>query len=230
MLAKPAMALTPELIARVARIEPDSGPTPAGSLQTDEDYERMVNALLAAHDGPELWVFAYGSLIWKPEFEQTGQCRATANGWHRSFCLNIRRWRGTPEFPGLMMALDRGGCCHGVAYRLLAGNYAAQLHRLIRRETTMKPATNVARWIDVRCAGGERRKALAMVANPKGPAYAGRKHLHDVAHILARAAGHWGTGAEYLYHTVHHLDQFGIRDRNLWRLQELVAREIQAMQ
>lgn len=230
MRARPMMALTPDLIALVARIEPDTGPSPGGVHQTEEDYHTMVETLLKEHRRRDLWVFAYGSLIWKPEFEPAGQCRATAHGWHRAFCLRIRRWRGTAEFPGLMMALDRGGCCQGVAYRLPAGNHSAQLHRLVRRETTMKPATNVARWIDIRCDGGERRKALAMTANPKGPAYTGRIGLPEVARILARAAGHWGSGAEYLFNTVYHLDQFGIRDRNLWRLQELVAQEILTLQ
>ena len=86
-----------------------------------------------------------------------------------------------------------------------------------------------ARWIDIRCEGGERRKALAMTANPRGPAYTGKIALPEVARILARAAGHWGTGAEYLFNTVHHLDQFGIRDRNLWRLQDMVAKEIEGL-
>ncbi len=226
--ARPAMALTAEMIARVARIEPYAG-HPPGEQQSDSDYHQMVQDLLAYQDTRELWVFAYGSLIWKPEFDHIDHCRSTAYGWHRAFCLRIQRWRGTSEFPGLMMALDRGGCCQGVAYRLPDENHAAQIHRLVRRETTMKPATNVPRWIDIRCADGQRRKALAMTANTKGPVYTGKLELPEVARILARAAGHWGTGAEYLFNTVHHLDQFGIRDRNLWRLQELVAKEIEAL-
>lgn len=229
MPGRPAMSLTAELIAQVARTEPDAGFPPGALQQTEEDYHNMVEGLLAQHRPRELWLFAYGSLIWKPEFEQTGNCRSTAHGWHRSFCLRIRRWRGTPEFPGLMMALDRGGCCQGVAYRLPDDDHGAQIERLVRRETTMKPATNVPRWIDIRCEDGGRRRALAMTANPKGPAYTGKIELPEVARILARAAGHWGTGAEYLFNTVHHLDQFGIRDRNLWRLQDMVAKEIEAL-
>jgi glutathione-specific gamma-glutamylcyclotransferase len=228
MPTKPGMMLTPDLVAKIARIVQDSGPLPGGQYFSDQDYDDTVNALLAQHRPEELWVFAYGSLIWKPEFEITSQCRATARGWHRSFCIRIRRWRGSADCPGLMMGLDRGGTCHGMAYRLPSQGHASQLHRLVRRETTMKPPTNVARWIDVHCADGIRRKALAFVVNPRGPAYAGRLALEEVASILTRAAGHWGTGAEYLYNTVHHLDQIGIRDRNLWHLQEMVAGEILA--
>jgi len=223
-----AMDLTEDLVARVERIEPDPGPMPGVPQFNDADYRTAMADLVAQYRPERLHVFAYGSLIWKPEFEIESQIRAIAHGWHRAFCLKLTRWRGTREQPGLMMALDRGGCCNGVLYRLPAGDLAAQIERLLRREMSSKPPANMARWFDVETDSGTQR-ALAFTANPKGSNYCGKLTLEDVARILARAAGHWGSGASYLYQTVAHLDAFGIRDRNLWRLQQIVAAEIRAL-
>jgi len=222
---QPPMALTAELVARVARVEPDAGPIPGLEHLTEQDYDDLVTALLAKHHSDQLWVFAYGSLIWKPAFAFIAQERVTAKGWHRSFCLRIARWRGTAELPGLMMTLDRGGQCVGVAYRLPDDDIKGQLGLLVRREVSFKPPTNAPRWIKVTTGDGH-RQALAFTANRQGRNYAPGLSPEKIAWTLAHAAGHWGTGAEYLYQTVAHLDSFGIRDRNLWRLQELVAREI----
>jgi cation transport protein ChaC len=219
------MALTAELVARVARHEPDRGPIQGLVHHSEQDYDDLVASLLARHGSDQLWVFAYGSLIWKPEFEFVEHERATAKGWHRSFCLRIARWRGTPEQPGLMMALDRSGQCNGVAYRLPDADWRGQLDRLVRREVSLKPSGNAPRWIKLKMRSGD-RLALAFTANPASRNYLPGLPPAEVARTLARAAGHWGSGAEYLYQTVTHLNSFGIRDRNLWRLQELVAREI----
>lgn len=227
---KGPMALTAELVARVERIEPDPGPRPGVVFHTEEDYDAVVAALLAQHRPDPLWVFAYGSLISKPEFEFVEHRRATAHGWHRSFCIGLTRWRGTPEQPGLMMGLDRGGCCHGVAYRLPDEGHAGQIGRLVRREMSAKPPTTMARWIgiEIEMEDGPMR-ALAFTVSRKGIAYKGRLPPAQVAHTLARAAGHWGSGATYLFQTVTRLEEFGIRDSYLWHLQQLVADEIRAM-
>ncbi len=225
---KSPMALTADVVARVERLEPDPGPRPGHVHLTDADYDAVVEELLEQHAPSLLWVFAYGSLIWKPEFTSVEHRRATAYGWHRSFCLTLTRWRGTPEQPGLMMALDRGGCCHGVVYRLPDEDHAAQLGRLVRREMSVKQGSNVPRWITVETNAGKLR-AFAITASPKGISYAGKLPLEQVARTLARAAGHWGSGANYLYQTVAKLEELGIRDGNLWRLQQLVANEILGM-
>jgi cation transport protein ChaC len=185
----------------------------------------MVNALLVEHSPTELWVFAYGSLIWNPEFKFEESRPAQTKGWHRSFCLTLTRWRGTREYPALMMALDRGGSCKGVLYRLPTGNHAAQLDLLMRREIDADPPTNVGRWISVETSQGSIR-ALAFVADRSGPAYAGKMGDTQVARILAHAAGHWGSSAQYLYRTVSMLESLGIRDRNLWAIQAHVAEMI----
>ena len=124
-----------------------------------------------------------------------------------------------------MMALDRGGQCRGVLYELPLENLEHQLDRLFRREFTVKPINNVPRWITVQTASGP-LKALAFVMNRASPYYAGRLPLEDVARTLAMACGHWGSGAEYLLNTVTNLEARGIHDRNLWRLQQLVAAQI----
>src|SRR6476620_4696533 len=104
------MQLTFELVAKVGRIVADSGPSPGFVPMVDRDYEALADELLADRPlvGP-LWVFAYGSLLWKPAFEASEERHAIAPGWHRTFRLKLSRWRGTPERPGLMLVLDRGG-------------------------------------------------------------------------------------------------------------------------
>ncbi|MEP7173026.1 MAG: gamma-glutamylcyclotransferase [Aestuariivirga sp.] len=220
------MKLTAELVARVERMEPDPGPEPGTAEHTDAEFDAMVETLLSEYKPEELWVFAYGSLIWNPEFEFLESRSATANGWHRSFCLKLTRWRGTRELPALMLALDRGGSCKGIVYRLPAQDHFRQLGVLMRREIDANPPTNVPRWISVKTEKGTVR-ALAFVATPNGDAYAGKLPLEKVAHVLARAAGHWGSSAQYLFRTATMLEEHGIRDRNVWRIQSLVAQEIE---
>ncbi|TJV43469.1 MAG: gamma-glutamylcyclotransferase [Mesorhizobium sp.] len=220
-----SMALTADLVVRVERIEPDPGPEPGTTEHTDAEFDELVERLLAEHRPETLWVFAYGSLIWNPEFVPVEQRPAIAPGWHRSFCLKLTRWRGTRQLPALMLALDRGGSCNGIVYRLPAEDHFGQLGQLMRREIDANPPTNVPCWIKVKTKEGPLR-ALAFVAAPDGKAYAGRLPLEQVADTLARAAGHWGSSAQYLFRTVSKLEESGIRDRNLWRIQDLVARQI----
>lgn len=225
---RPEMELTAELVALVERTEPDSGPAPGLPEPTEADLADAATRLLATRPPGPLWLFAYGSLIWKPELEHLETRPALARGWHRRFCLRLTRWRGTREVPGLMMALDRGGSCAGLAYRLPDADPHGQLMRLLARETDSARPTNVPRWIRLVTPDGP-LVALAFVASPQGAIYAGRLPHEAVAGTLARAAGHWGSGAQYLYNTVERLEAHGIRDRNLWALQALVAEEIRGL-
>jgi len=134
------MELTPEMVAYVHRTVEDPGPDPELVYHTDADYGAAVEAILASHPkGEDIWLFAYGSLIWKPEVAHAEERIGTAWGWHRSFCLRLTRWRGTKDQPGLMMALDRGGQCKGVAYRLSGSTAQIQLEKLFRREMARSP-------------------------------------------------------------------------------------------
>ncbi|MEI4488975.1 gamma-glutamylcyclotransferase [Frigidibacter sp. MR17.14] len=105
--------LTEDLVRLVERTEPDPGPEPGSVEHSQADFEAIADALLSKGAPDTLTVFAYGSLIWNPEFEHEKVVRAVATGWHRSFCLKLIRWRGTRELPALMLALDRGGACEG---------------------------------------------------------------------------------------------------------------------
>jgi glutathione-specific gamma-glutamylcyclotransferase len=226
------LSLTADMVALVERIEPDQGPTSEMAPITDADFAELVERLLSQYRPRELWVFAYGSLIWKPAFTAAEHRRATAYGWHRSFCMELVRFRGTREQPGLMMALDRGGCCHGVAYRLPKGDMREQLGTLLRREMSTKHhqaglarVTNFPRWLTVE-AGRRKLRALAFAANRRGMTYVAKLPAQDVARRLARAAGHMGSGAYYLFQTVAKLEEHGIHDSGLWHLQKLVADEL----
>ncbi|MCA1405627.1 gamma-glutamylcyclotransferase [Ensifer sp. IC3342] len=229
MPGKPrSLSLTPAHVAQVHRAIADGGPGPGAVLHSDADYDEWVERMVRSHPAPAspTMLFAYGSLIWKPEIEHVGETVGVARGWHRSFCFRMTRFRGTPERPGLMMALDRGGQCRGVLYELPDDDIEGQLGKLFRREFTYKPPNSMPRWIKVETAHGS-VAALTFVMNRASPFYAGSLSPEAVAEILARACGHVGSGAEYLLNTVTHLEAMGIRDRNLWRLQALVAQCIE---
>ncbi|MDP1700092.1 MAG: gamma-glutamylcyclotransferase [Aestuariivirga sp.] len=221
------MSLTLELVALCHRDVIDPGPEAKYDYFVDADYAKAVERLLQERPTGPFWLFAYGSLIWKPEFPTEESLLGVADGWHRAFCIHLERYRGSPEQPGLMMALDRGGRCEGVLLRLSEQDLASQLDLLLQREIGSHEALESVRWIDVQSAQGPVR-ALVFYAHPAHlDYYVNSLPLEQVARILARACGHWGSGAQYLHQTVSKLEEFGIHDENLWMLQELVAEEIQ---
>lgn len=220
--------LTEALVARVERVEPEGAPR-AGLVRMEEgDYAPAARALLAARPAGPVWVFAYGSLIWKPAFEAVEARPCHVHGWRRSFCLHLESWRGTAERPGLMLALDRGGSCHGMAYRMAADGLEAGMEALLRREIGYIEDIGFLRWIPARVAG-EVVPVLACYAAPRRTGTYVRLTEAEQADRLAGAAGHMGSCAAYLHNTVRHLEDLGIRDRYLWRLQRMVAERIAAM-
>jgi cation transport protein ChaC len=221
------MRLTPDHVARCFRPvaapqEPREGLTPL----EEADAAAIAQRLSAEAGDGAVWVFAYGSLIWKPAFVPAEGRRATAHGWRRSFCIRLAGWRATPEAPGLMLALAPGGSCAGLVFRLDPATAAADLAGLVRRETPFHELAGNARWIRVATAEGALR-ALAFYASPVGTTVEHALSPQAVAQRLATACGHAGSCAEYLYNTVAHLEAEGIHDRGLWRLQRLVAEEIE---
>ena len=105
--------LTAEVVALVDRTEPDPGPDAERVPMSNHDYAEAAAEILAQNGAGPLNVFGYGSLLWKPGFDYAERVPASVHGWHRSFCLQVNRFRGSPENPGLMLALDHGGSCRG---------------------------------------------------------------------------------------------------------------------
>jgi cation transport protein ChaC len=167
-----------------------------------------------------VWIFAYGSLMWNPELRFDEALPARVHGYHRSFCLYSPEYRGTREKPGLVLGLDRGGSCRGIAYRLAEATLADEIDLLWAREMTgfvyhMTPMKMVT----------ERGPAAgyAFTVRRDSSDYAGRLPHEEVARVIATSRGDRGTGRDYLANTVRHLEQLGIADGALHRIERLVA-------
>jgi cation transport protein ChaC len=224
------MRLTAEHVKGVHRDITDPGlQLPDGFRPaTDADYAEIVDDMLRTRPEGRFWIFGISSLIWRPETAFDRAEQGVARGWHRRFCLGWDyRYRGNREAPGLMMALDRGGQCRGMLYRLPETTLAAELHKLIRREMSMVPSAFPWRWIDVTTSEGTVR-ALSFAMDRKSARYIVGLTDEQMVDMLATAVGFRGSMAEYLFSTVAKLEELGIHDRNLWRLQALVADRIDA--
>ncbi len=167
-----------------------------------------------------VWIFAYGSLMWNPELRFDEALPARVHGYHRSFCLYSPEYRGTREKPGLVLGLDRGGSCRGIAYRLAEATLADEIDLLWTREMTgfvyhMTPVTMVTE-----CGPAT---GYAFTVRHDSPDYAGRLPHAEAARIIATSRGDRGTGRDYLANTVRHLEQLGIADGALHRIERLVA-------
>src|SRR5215208_4315328 len=158
------LKLTEELVKRVHRDLEDPGYDPTTAVFSEKDYDDHLQEFLSEKPAGPLHVFAYGSLIWKPAFNHAAMLPGTAQGWRRSFCLRITRFRGSAQQPGLMMALDRGGTCEGFVQQLQEGREYAELQKLWRREMTMKPPANHPRCIEVKLENSS-VLAIAFAAN-----------------------------------------------------------------
>jgi glutathione-specific gamma-glutamylcyclotransferase len=171
-------------------------------------------------DMGEFWVFGYGSLMWRPGFEHAEQMRAKISGYRRSLCIVSQVHRGTPEKSGLVLGLDRGGSCVGVAFRVDTGVWSDVIAYLRERELVTN--AYIERVLPVRLSDGRQIKALTYVVDRGHPQYAGSLHPEVAASRVVGRTGQSGSNEEYVFNTVEHLKALGIRD--LWL--ESVARLI----
>jgi cation transport protein ChaC len=170
----------------------------------------------------DLWVFGYGSLMWRPGFEYEEKRPALLRGWHRSFCIYSRHYRGTPEHPGLVLGLARGGACHGLAFRVAADRADEVVDYLNERE--LLTYAYAARMIRVTLDDSRRPEAYTFVADPGHRQYAGDLGTQRSAEIIMAAAGCAGLNRDYLISTVRELEAHGVADRRLHALLTLVER------
>ena len=167
----------------------------------------------------DLWIFGYGSLIWRPGFEFAEQRRAKVHGWHRALKMWSRINRGTAQRPGLVFALLSGGSCHGMVFRVPREQGEAVLRQLWPRE--MPLATYDPRWLMCQTSHGPVR-ALAFTLSRKSPSHTGLLTAAEYRRIFAEASGIYGTTLDYAHRTHEELRRHEIRDRALERLLKLL--------
>ena len=171
----------------------------------------------------EVWVFAYGSLMWDPGFAYLDACPALLRGYHRAFCIYSFVYRGTEARPGLVLGLDRGGACKGMAFRIAAAKRAVVLDTLDRREKVTD--VYMRRTVPITVGGlpgGLKVTAETYVADRGHEQYAGKQTLKDAARLIAQGTGVGGSNRDYLESTVNHLDELGITDGPLHQLHAMV--------
>jgi cation transport protein ChaC len=200
---------------------------PSIHVWTDDEHRASVKATLNARPdaGGDVWLFAYGSLIWNPMIHFTDKRIATVHGYHRRFCLWTHLGRGSVETPGLILGLDHGGACRGLAYRISQAEAEAELLLLWQRE--MITGAYCPRWVPIVTKEGGRGWAIAFLINRSHARYAGVVSEDRMVAAISCAKGPLGPCAAYLFDTASHLDALGIRDARLLRLRDLVAQAVE---
>jgi cation transport protein ChaC len=168
----------------------------------------------------DLWVFAYGSLMWRPGFDYLERRPARVIGAHRSLCVLSHRHRGTPERPGLVLGLDRGGTCRGIAYLVAEAKRAATVAYLREREQDTKVYREAMRTIWLLGEDERQVEALCYVVDRAHPQYAGRMSLDQQLHHVRQGHGQSGANRDYVISTVQELESLGFRDPELHLLAE----------
>lgn len=188
-------------------------------IWSDEELLASIRETLQQNNTGEFWIFAYGSLIWNPLFEYLERCVVEVKGWQRQFCLLTPVGRGTIENPGLVLGLEPGDRCQGIAYRLAVDEaLEAELLLLWRRE--MVVGAYIPRWVTA-TNGSQKILALAFTVNCQHSAYVNLS-TEEIVASLATAKGILGSSAEYLSSTVQGLLTEGIEDQQLMKLDRLV--------
>jgi cation transport protein ChaC len=168
----------------------------------------------------DLWVFGYGSLMWRTGFDYLERRQARLLGAHRALCVFSHIHRGTPERPGLVLGLDRGGSCRGVAFRVATANVSSTLAYLQERELVTKVYKEAVRPIDLLDGANERVPAHCFLVDRSHAQYAGKLSLEEQLRLARQGHGRSGANPEYVIETVKHMRELDIRDRALERLAE----------
>lgn len=193
--------------------------SPSSSAATPRDAARMLNSVIKTWGGKsDLWIFAYASLIWRPEFEFAEQRFATLHGYHRALKMWSHENRGTPAIPGLVFGLLSGGSCKGVVFRLPRSRVADSLPALWERE--MPNAVYDPKWLRCRTAQGD-VSALAFTLSRRSPSHTGVLSEDRYRRIFSSANGRYGSTRDYAQLTYDTLRSLGIHDPALGKLLQL---------
>jgi cation transport protein ChaC len=177
-----------------------------------------MNTALSA--GEDFWVFGYGSLIWRPGFAYLERVPARLIGAHRALCVFSHVHRGTPERPGLVLGLDRGGACRGIAYRVAAGLREQTIAYLRGREQVTMVYREAVRSVWIEGSPERRVSAVCYLVDRGHPQYAGRLSLDEQLHLVRQGHGRSGANPDYVIETVKALEALGYRDKGLHQLVE----------
>lgn len=206
-----------ERIDELIREAKRHGPFHALTHEEREATRREFLAKISQDNG--LWVFGYGSLLWNPAFHFTEWQPARLHGFRRRFCLQASIGRGSPEKPGLMLALDHGGSCNGRAFHIAPDKIESETDILWMRE--MVSGAYNARLIKIRLPH-ETVTGLTFVINRAHPRYVAEMDIEDTARLVSSGEGHLGTCRDYLNNTIAHLDEMKVKDRYLHELQQKI--------
>jgi len=194
-------------------------------LMSDEDRAKSIDETLAlAPSRDDVWIFAYGSLIWNPAIHFADKEKVWVDGFHRSFCFWTVLGRGCEDNPGLMMGLEPGGDSNGLAYRIDASALDTELDILFRRELmsyVYKPT-----WVDATLADKteEKVRVLAFVVDPQHERFCGNLEEETLVRHIATASGPLGRNCDYLFQLTEHLHQLGFSDERMIDLEAKVRR------
>lgn len=192
-------------------------------LVLEPDLPPVDYPLPELEPGKDLWIFGYGSLMWRPGFDHLGISDAQLFGFHRAFCVKSVVHRGTRENPGLVLGLDNGGSCRGKAILCPSNIREPVVDYLYRRE--MVTSVYVPRMVTIKLVStGEMVQALTFTANKKHEQYITGLSIEEAALRIAGASGRGGPNVDYLSSTIEHLDEFGIKDGPLHAIQDYIAK------
>ena len=188
-------------------------------LTEEERKESLLSMFNDRKIDQDVWIFGYGSLIWNPAIHFERKDIMTIYGFHRKFCLKTYLGRGNKEAPGLVLALDHGGSCRGIAFKIPAKIAAHELEIIWRRE--MLSGSYIPKWLNGKIKGIS-VKALGFVINKQEDRYIGDLTDVETAALISKASGFLGTCSEYLINTSEHLEDLGIPDNKLSNLVKLL--------
>jgi glutathione-specific gamma-glutamylcyclotransferase len=185
-----------------------------------------VMDLINVHHTEDLWVFGYGSLMWRPGFDFLERAPARLVGLHRALCVYSFVHRGTPERPGLVLGLDRGGMCRGIAFRVAAAARAETLAYLRAREQVTTVYLETMRRVELEEKARRQVRVLCFMVDRSHVQYAGRLTLTECVHHVRQGHGRSGPNRDYVLETVQALEALGYRETDL----HLIAERLRGQQ